>query len=105
MIINFITSLRPYGGKNLPSADFAFMSLDINGPCYNTIMANRNNKLNPNSTYEPKRCWVGETHKIIYGTLEEAELAAKVAEYDHATKTPLKPYKCPYANHYHLSST
>ena len=29
MIRNFITLLRPYGGKNLPSADFAFMFLDI----------------------------------------------------------------------------
>ena len=37
-------------------------------------MANRHKHLNPNQTYEPKRCWVGETHKIIYDTLEEAEL-------------------------------
>ena len=33
MIMNFITSLRPFGGKNLPSADFAFMSLNINELC------------------------------------------------------------------------
>ncbi|MBQ5812430.1 winged helix-turn-helix domain-containing protein, partial [Candidatus Saccharibacteria bacterium] len=50
------------------------------------------------------RCWVGDTHKIIYDTLEEAELAAKVAAYDHHLDRPLKPYKCPYAPHYHLSS-
>ena len=68
-------------------------------------MANRHKHLNPNQTYEPKRCWVGETHKIIYDTLEEAELAAKVAAYDHDPGLKLKPYKCPYANHYHLSST
>ena len=53
--------------------------------------------------YEPKRCWVGDTHKIIYDTKEEAELAAKVAEYDHNLKD-LKVYKCDYGDHYHLSS-
>ena len=68
-------------------------------------MANRNNRLNPNQAYEPPRCWVGDTHKIIYDTLEEAELAAQVAQHDHHLKQPLKPYKCPYADHYHLSST
>ena len=68
-------------------------------------MANRHKHLNPNQTYEPSRCWVGDTHKIIYETLEEAELAAEVAKYDHHIKTPLRPYKCPYADHYHLSST
>lgn len=68
-------------------------------------MANRHKHLNPNQTYEPKRCWVGDTHKIIYATLEEAELAAEVAKYDHRIATNLKPYKCPYANHYHLAST
>ena len=73
--------------------------------CYNVAMANRNKHLNPNQAYEPRRCWVGDTHKIIYDTIEEAELAAKVAAYDHNIKTPLKVYKCPYADHYHLSST
>ena len=68
-------------------------------------MANRNKHLNPNQTYNPPRCWVGDQHKIIYNTYEEAELAAKVAAYDHHLATPLKPYKCPYADHYHLSST
>ena len=67
-------------------------------------MANRHKHLNPNQVYEPKRCWVGDTHKIIYDTLEEAELAAEVAAYDHDSNLKLKPYKCPYANHYHLSS-
>ena len=67
-------------------------------------MANRHKHLNPNQAYEPKRCWVGETHKIIYDTLEEAELAAEVAAYDHDSNLKLKPSKCPYANHYHLSS-
>ena len=67
-------------------------------------MANRN-KHQQLQIYAPRRCWVGETHKIIYDTYEEAELAAQVAAYDHGLKTPLKPYKCPYANHYHLAST
>ena len=53
--------------------------------------------------YEPKRCWVGDTHKIIYDTTEEAELAAKVAEYDHHVNN-LTVYKCDYGDHYHLSS-
>ena len=67
-------------------------------------MANRHKRLNPTQVYEPSRCWVGDTHKIIYDTLEEAELAAQVAAYDHHLERPLKVYKCPYANHYHLSS-
>ena len=67
-------------------------------------MANRNKHLNPNQTYDPPRCWVGESHKIIYDTREEAELAAKVAEYAHDSG-PLSVYKCEYGDHYHLSST
>ena len=67
-------------------------------------MANRNKHLNPNQVYEPKRCWVGESHKIIYDTRKEAELAAKVAQYDHHSG-PLSVYKCEYGDHYHLSST
>lgn len=61
------------------------------------------NKHFPKGAYEPRRCWVGDTHKIIYDTLEEAEMAAKVAEYDHHSE-PLKVYKCEYGDHYHLSS-
>ena len=53
--------------------------------------------------FEPKRCWVGDAHKIAYDTKEEAELAAKVAEYDHKI-TGLQVYKCEYGDHYHLSS-
>lgn len=68
-------------------------------------MANRKNHLSPQKVYEPKRCWVGDTHKIIYDTYEEAELAAEVAAYDHDSTVKLKPYKCPYADHYHISST
>ena len=67
-------------------------------------MANRNKHLNPNMIYEPRRCWVGDTHKIIYDTEEEAEAAAKVAAYDYHLDSPLKTYKCPYADHYHLAS-
>lgn len=67
-------------------------------------MANRNKHLNPNSSYDPPRCWVGDTHKIIYNTEAEAELAAKVAAYDHGLETVPKVYKCSYANHWHLAS-
>ena len=67
-------------------------------------MANRHKHLDQSKVYTPPRCWVGDTHKIIYDTLEEAELAAKVAAYDHHLDRPLRPYKCPYAPHYHLSS-
>lgn len=49
-----------------------------------------------------KKCWVGETEKIIYDTREEAEVAAKVAEYDHGGK--LGVYKCEYGDHWHLTS-
>lgn len=66
-------------------------------------MANRNKHLNPNQTYQPPRCWVGETSKICYATQEEAELAAEVAAYDYDIK-PLSVYKCEYGDHWHLSS-
>ena len=66
-------------------------------------MANRNKHLNPNQKYEPKRCWVGDTHKICYDTEEEAELAALVAAYDHHAPE-LSVYKCEHGNHWQLSS-
>ena len=66
-------------------------------------MANRHKHLNLNQAYEPKRCWVGDTHKIIYATREEAELAAKVAEHDHGA-THLGVYKCEYGDHWHLTA-
>ena len=55
------------------------------------------------NAYDPPRCWVGDVQKICYATREEAELAARVAEYDHQAE-PLSVYKCEYGNHYHLSS-
>ena len=66
-------------------------------------MANRNKHLNPNLKYEPKRCWVGDSHKICYATREEAELAVRVAEYDHHIED-LTVYKCEFGDHWHLSS-
>ena len=54
--------------------------------------------------YEPERCWVGDQHKICYATREEAELAARVAEYDHHIDTRLGVYKCEYGDHYHLTA-
>ena len=58
----------------------------------------------PNSyqAYEPKKCWVGETQKICYETREEAELAARVAEYDHKI-SGLSVYKCEFGEHWHLT--
>ena len=68
-------------------------------------MANRNKHLNTSLKYEPERCWVGDTHKIIFHTREEAEMAAKVAEYDHHIDGHLSVYKCEYGDHYHLKSS
>ena len=59
-------------------------------------------KIQNQGAYEPERCWVGETAKIVYKIREEAECAAKVAEYDHGVK--LGVYKCEYGNHWHLTS-
>ena len=55
-----------------------------------------------NQIYEPKKCWVGEAQKICYATREEAEVAAKVAEYDHKI-SGLSVYKCEYGDHWHLT--
>lgn len=33
--------------------------------------------------FEPKKCWVGDQQKICYDSEDEAEVAARVAEYDH----------------------
>jgi hypothetical protein len=52
--------------------------------------------------YEPKKCWVGETQKICYGSREEAEIAARVAEYDHKI-SGLSVYKCEFGDHWHLT--
>ncbi len=61
-------------------------------------------RLNPNVIFEPKRCWVGESHKICYDTQEEAEVAARVAEHDHGAPH-LSVYKCEFGDHWHLSSS
>ena len=53
--------------------------------------------------YEPKKCWVGDTQKICYDTREEAEVAAKCAQYEHGAPE-LSVYKCEYGDHWHLSS-
>ena len=52
--------------------------------------------------FEPKKCWVGDEQKICYPTREEAEVAAKVAEYDHGV-SGLSVYKCEYGEHWHLT--
>lgn len=56
-----------------------------------------------NLGFEPERCWVGETQKIVYKTREEAEVAAKVAEHDHCLDAPLSVYKCEFGEHWHLT--
>lgn len=56
-----------------------------------------------NQPYAPEKCWVGDQQKICYKTREEAEVAAKVAQYDHGAPE-LTVYKCEYGDHYHLSS-
>lgn len=61
-------------------------------------------RMKNNTVFEPKRCWVGESHKICYDTKEEAEVAARVAEYDHGAPT-LSVYKCEFGDHWHLSSS
>ena len=66
-------------------------------------MANRNKHLNLSSSFQPKRCWVGDTHKICYDTREEAEAAASVAEYDHDINGHLGVYKCEFGDHWHLT--
>lgn len=63
----------------------------------------RQNKHLKNQVYEPEKCWVGERQKICYASKEEAEVAAKVAEYDHKIKD-LDVYKCEFGDHWHLSS-
>ena len=55
-----------------------------------------------NRVYEPKKCWVGESQKICYPSHEEAEVAARVAEYEHGT-SGLSVYKCEYGEHWHLT--
>ena len=62
------------------------------------------NKHQNNGIYEPEKCWVGDTHKICYSSREEAEAAARVAEYDHNI-AGLTVYKCEYGDHWHLSSS
>lgn len=53
--------------------------------------------------YEPEKCWVGEEQKICYGSREEAEVAARVAEYEHGI-SGLGVYKCEYGDHWHLTT-
>lgn len=60
-------------------------------------------KLNLNAFSAPKRCWVGDTHKVCYDTESEAEMAARVAEHDYGAPH-LSVYKCEFGDHWHLSS-
>ncbi len=54
--------------------------------------------------YEPKKCWVGDTHKICYPDKETAEMSARLSEYEHGlAPNTLTTYKCEYGNHWHLA--
>jgi hypothetical protein len=53
---------------------------------------------------EPKKCWVNDTQKVCYSSQEEAEGAARLAEYEHGLKSgALAVYKCEYGDHWHLA--
>ena len=54
--------------------------------------------------YEPEKCWVGEGQKICYASREEAEVAARVAEYEYGAEG-LSVYKCEYGEHWHLTGS
>ena len=60
-------------------------------------------KMNILQSFEPEKCWVGEHQKICYKTREEAEVAARVAEYEHKI-SGLQVYKCEYGDHWHLTT-
>ena len=47
---------------------------------------------------------MGEQAKVCYDTRLEAEAAALVAQHDYGAPK-LSVYRCPYGDHYHLSST
>ena len=53
--------------------------------------------------YQPEKCWVGDEQKICYATRDEAEVAARVAEYEHGAPK-LSVYKCEYGDHWHLTT-
>ncbi|MBQ3275424.1 hypothetical protein IJH46_03345 [Candidatus Saccharibacteria bacterium] len=55
------------------------------------------------NNFEPEKCWVGDKHKVCYATADEAEVAARVAEYDHHLPADsLSVYRCEFGNHWHL---
>ena len=60
--------------------------------------------VNKLKNFEPEYCWVGDAKKVCYKTRDEAEVAARVAEFDHNISGNLSVYKCEYGNHWHLSS-
>lgn len=54
--------------------------------------------------YEPKKCWVGETHKVCYPDLETAEMSARLSESEHGLPAnSLTAYRCEYGEHWHLA--
>ena len=54
---------------------------------------------------EPERCWVGEVQKVCYGSMEEAEGAARLVEYEQGLRPgTLAVYSCEYGGHWHLAN-
>jgi len=61
-------------------------------------------KLKRNKWVEPEKCWVNESQKVCYGSKEEAEGAARLAEFEHGLKpNTLGVYHCEYGDHWHLT--
>lgn len=59
----------------------------------------------PASSIEPRRCWVGDKHKVIYEDEATAEGWARVVEAEHNLPAgSLVAYKCEYGEHWHLAS-
>lgn len=54
IILDFITLLHPYGSKNLPLADFAFMSLDIDELCTDNALIFYNSLSRPLRHRDPR---------------------------------------------------
>lgn len=53
---------------------------------------------------EPQKCWVNDVQKFCYGSQEEAEGAARLAEAEHGLEpNSLKVYACEYGAHWHLA--
>ena len=56
--------------------------------------------------YEPKKCWVGDEHKICYEDFDTAEMSARLVEFEHGLSPHfLHAYRCEYCNDWHLAGS